>query len=203
MKRFSGVALLALPTLLVGAAHAATPVSAPATTPAPGSANAIIPLPLQPTVPAEQRSCAAKTASGLGYTMLRAATGPRPGPTDYVLVNYIGYLAANGQVFDQGQQSPLQVSGVISGFAEGLQMIGKGGIYRLCIPAAQGYGARATGPIPANSDLAFQIEVVDSKTVAEVEALRAAAQKAEAEQAPAQPAPAGQPAPATQPKSKP
>lgn len=173
-NRCSGAALLVLSTLLATAAHAAVPAAVA------GPANAIIPLPLQPIVPAQQRSCAAKTASGLGYTMLRPGTGARPGATDYVLVNYIGYLAANGQVFDQGQQSALQVSGVIAGFAEGLQMVGKGGIYRLCIPAAQGYGANATGPIPANSDLVFQIEVVDSRTVAEVEALRAAAQQAEA-----------------------
>lgn len=173
MNRLLGAALLAMPALLspvvAGAAFAA-----PAAAPAP--AGAIIPLPLQPIVPAIQRACAAKTASGLGYTMLRAAAGARAGATDYVLVNYIGYLAANGQVFDQGQQAPMQVNGVIPGFAEGLQLAGKGGIYRLCIPAAQGYGATATGPIPANSDLVFQIEVVDSKTSAEVDAIRAAAQ---------------------------
>lgn len=173
MNRLPGTALLAIPVLLAPfVSGAALAVPAPASVPS----SAIIALPLQPVVPTAQRSCTAKTASGLGYTMLRAATGARPGATDYVLVSYIGYLAANGQVFDQGQQTPMQVSGVIPGFAEGLQLVGKGGIYRLCIPAVQGYGATATGPIPANSDLVFQIEVVDSKTSAEVDAIRAAAQ---------------------------
>lgn len=141
-----------------------------AATPAP--AGGIIPLPLQPVVPAAQRTCSAKTATGLGYTALKPATGAKAGPTDYVLVNYIGYLATTGQVFDQAMTAPMQVSGVIPGFGEGLQQIPRGGIWRLCVPAALGYGAKETGPIPANSDLVFQVELLDSRTEAEVAAMR-------------------------------
>ncbi|MBB6504534.1 hypothetical protein F4693_001507 [Sphingomonas endophytica] len=43
------------------------------------------------------------------------------------------------------------------------------GVARFCIPAALGYGARASGPIPANADLVFQVELLDFKTKAEVE----------------------------------
>jgi len=89
-----------------------------------------------------------------------------------VLVNYIGYLATTGQVFDQAMTAPMQVSGVIPGFGEGLQQIPRGGIWRLCVPAALGYGAKETGPIPANSDLVFQVELLDSRTEAEVAAMR-------------------------------
>lgn len=136
------------------------------------SADGIIPLPLQPVVPANQRTCQAKTASGLGYTELRAASGPKAGPTDYVLVNYIGYLAATGQVFDQAMTTPMTIDGVIPGFGEGLKMIPRGAIWRFCIPAALGYGKAGAGPIPADSDLVFQVELVDSRTAAEVEAMR-------------------------------
>lgn len=132
----------------------------------------IIPLPLSPVLPEGQRVCTARTASGLGYTMLRAATGANPGEADIVLVNYIGYLAANGAVFDQGLKSALPVNSVIRGFSQGLQMMAKTGIERFCIPAAMGYGAQASGPIPANSDLVFQVELVDYKTAAEIEAMR-------------------------------
>lgn len=132
----------------------------------------IIALPLSPTLPAGQRLCAAKTASGLGYTMLRPATGPKPAEADFVLVNYIGYLATTGTVFDQGTQAAFPVNGVIPGFSEGLQMLAKTGIARFCIPAAMGYGAQDSGPIPANSDLVFQVELVDYRTAAEVEAMR-------------------------------
>ncbi len=134
--------------------------------------NAIIPLPLNPTISAEQRLCGAKTASGLGFTMLRPAQGPRPADTDYVLVNYIGYLAANGQVFDQGVGRAFPVGAVISGFSEGLKMTAKGSVARFCIPAALGYGSESSGPIPANSDLVFQVELLDYKSAAEVQAMQ-------------------------------
>ena len=157
--------------LTVGAATAAHAVGT-------NPDNAIIPLPLQPVVGAAQRTCSGKTASGLGFSELRTGTGPKVGATDYVLINYIGYLAANGQVFDQAMASPMQVNGVIPGFAEGLLLIPRGGVWRLCVPAALGYGKQDAGPIPANSALVFQIELVDSRTAAEVAAMRAAAQPA-------------------------
>jgi len=146
-------------------------VAADAAAPAP-AASPIIALPLQPIVPAAQRTCTMKTASGLGYSVLKAAEGPKAGSTDYVLVDYIGYLATTGAVFDQNQRSPLSVENVIPGFSEGLQLMPRGSVWRFCIPAAMGYGAQASGPIPANSDLVFQVELLDSKTVAEVAAMQ-------------------------------
>jgi FKBP-type peptidyl-prolyl cis-trans isomerase FkpA len=125
--------------------------------------NSIIPLPLNPVLPPAQRLCAAQTPSGLGYTMLRPASGTKPTQDDLVLVNYIGYLASSGAVFDQGMRSAFPVSGVIPGFSEGLRMMARTGVARFCIPAALGYGTRATGPIPANADLVFQVELVDYK----------------------------------------
>ena len=50
----------------------------------------------------------------------------------------------------------------------------KSGIARFCIPAAMGYGARESGPIPANSDLVFQVELMDFKTAAHLESIRKA-----------------------------
>lgn len=136
--------------------------------------NSIISLPLTPIVPAPQRLCAAKKPSGLGYTTLRQGQGATPAADDTVLVNYIGYLAATGAVFDQGMHSPLPANQVIPGFSQGLQMTSRNGVVRLCIPAALGYGAQESGPIPANSDLVFQVEVIDFKTAAEIEAMRKA-----------------------------
>ena len=181
---FLALALLAPPLLAGGAparrAHVAAPRPA-------GADNAIIPLPLNPIVPAAQRLCTARTPSGLGYTMLRPGSGAKPAADATVLVNYIGYLAATGAVFDQGMQSPMPVGGVIPGFSQGLQLMGRGGVVRLCIPAAMGYGAQATGPIPANSDLVFQVELLDFKTAAEMADLakqRAAQSSAQPEAAP-------------------
>ena len=66
----------------------------------------------------------------------------------------------------------MPVAGVIPGFSEGLKMMPLGATYRFCIPAALGYGAKPAGQIPANSDLVFQVELLDAKTEAEVEAMR-------------------------------
>lgn len=149
------------------------PAAAAAT---PKATTDIIALPLNPMLPPGQRLCAAKTATGLGYTMLRPAAGPMPNETDFVLVNYIGYLAATGAVFDQNTGSAFPVGGVIPGFSKGLQMMAKTGVARFCIPAAMGYGAEGSGPIPPNSDLVFQVELIDYKTAAEVEAMRKASE---------------------------
>jgi len=150
-----------------------------AATAAPSPAGAgIIPLPLNPIVPAAQRTCTAKTPTGLGYSVLRPGTGAKPTAEDTVLVNYIGYLATTGAAFDQSMQTPMPVGAVIPGFSQGLQLIGRGGVIRLCIPAALGYGARATGQIPANADLVFQVEMLDFKTAAEIAEMRKAAEAA-------------------------
>ena len=159
------LSLLATPLL----AAVAKPSHPPVVAPRPSSAdNAIIPLPLNPVVPAAQRLCGARTPSGLGYTILRPGVGAKPAADATVLVNYIGYLAATGAVFDQGTQTPMPVGEVIPGFSQGLQLLSKGGVVRLCIPSAMGYGAQASGPIPANSDLIFQVELLDFKTAAEM-----------------------------------
>lgn len=128
---------------------------------APKLVRTLIPLPLKQIIPAGQRVCNAKTVSGLGTLQLRPGAAVRPAASDGVKVNYIGFLAATGEVFDQGMGVEFPVQGVIPGFSEGLQTMGKGGVARLCIPAALGYGAKATGPIPANADLVFQVELVD------------------------------------------
>ncbi len=176
---------MTMPRTRIAPALAALLLAAPvpalaATTPAPTAESTIIKLPLQPQVGADLRMCSAKTASGLGYSVLKDGTGPKPGKTDFVLVNYIGYLATNGQVFDQNRNTPLSLTGVIPGFAEGLQLMPRGSVWRLCVPAALGYGPAGAGEsIPANSDLVFQIELADSKTAAEVDAIRKAHETAQ------------------------
>ena len=183
-KTFALLRLIApaLPLIAgVQPAFAAAPAAAPATTAAPAAApmvfepskaDDIIPLPLSPVVPAALRSCTAKTASGLGTMQLKAGQGAKPVKGDYVLVSYIGFRASNGAVFDQGVGAAFPVEGVIPGFSEGLQQMNKGSIARLCVPAALGYGDKGTGPIPPKSDLVFQVELIDFKSEAEIEALR-------------------------------
>lgn len=105
-------------------------------------------------------SCTVKTPEGLSYTVIKPGKGERPIAESKVTVNYKGMLTADGTEFDSGQAAQFPVGGVIPGFAQGLQLMQAGGSYRLCIPAALGYGAAGTGPIPANADLVFEVDLL-------------------------------------------
>lgn len=105
-------------------------------------------------------ACNVKTPEGLSYTVIKPGKGERPIAESTVTVNYKGMLTADGTEFDAGQDAQFPVGGVIPGFAQGLQLMQAGGSYRLCIPAALGYGAAGTGPIPANADLVFEVELL-------------------------------------------
>ncbi len=99
-----------------------------------------------------------------------AGTGPSPTDGDVALVKYEGKLA-DGTVFDQAEQAALPVASVVPGFSQGLKRMQRGGSYVLHIPAALGYGATASGPIPANSDLTFNVTLIEFKSEAEVRAM--------------------------------
>jgi FKBP-type peptidyl-prolyl cis-trans isomerase FkpA len=116
--------------------------------------------------------CKTVTASGLGISTVKAGKGAKPTDTDVVLVNYKGRLASDGKEFDAGQRVPFPVSGLVPGFTEGLKQMQKDGSYKLCIPAALGYGAQANERIPANSDLVFDVDLIDFKSMAEIQAMQ-------------------------------
>ena len=116
---------------------------------------------------------AART-QGVGVKMLTAGSGPSPTASDVVLVNYVGRFTS-GKEFDKGDRIPMDLETMLPGFREGLTKMQKGGKYRLTIPAEKGYGAAdkrnpQTGEvvIPANSDLEFDIELIDFKSREEV-----------------------------------
>jgi FKBP-type peptidyl-prolyl cis-trans isomerase len=111
------------------------------------------------------------TASGLQYKVLTAGKGgPKPTDSDVALVNYEGKLL-NGTTFDKSQQpTPMPVAaadektgrqGVVPGFSEALKLMSKGAKYRFWIKPSLAYGSKAAGPIPANSVLVFDLELLD------------------------------------------
>jgi FKBP-type peptidyl-prolyl cis-trans isomerase FkpA len=111
------------------------------------------------------------TSSGLHYKVVKAGTGEaHPTDADVVLVNYEGKLL-NGTTFDASQQpTPMRVAGVVPGFSEGLKLMTKGAKYRFWIRPSLGYGDKAPpgSTIPANSVLAFDVELLDWKSEAEL-----------------------------------
>lgn len=107
------------------------------------------------------------TASGLQYKAITEGTGTRPGPNDVVTVDYVGKLI-NGTEFDssykRGQPATFELSGVIPGWVEGLQLMKKGGTYEFYIPAKLAYGARGVPPvIGPNQALIFEVKLIDVK----------------------------------------
>jgi FKBP-type peptidyl-prolyl cis-trans isomerase FkpA len=110
-----------------------------------------------------------ETPSGLQYKVLTPSSETvRPSADDIALVMYKGSLT-NGAVFDQSEQPmPMEISGVVPGFSEALTLMARGAKYRVWIKPSLGYGDQATGPIPANSVLVFDIEMIDWKTRAEL-----------------------------------
>lgn len=112
-----------------------------------------------------------KTTSGLRIQTIKAGAGAKPTESDVVLVSYKGTLA-DGKEFDSNPRAAFPVQGLVPGFTEALKMMQRGGSYKLCIPPALGYGTQANERIPANSTLLFDVELIDFKSMAEVQALQ-------------------------------
>ncbi len=104
------------------------------------------------------------TDSGLEYEVLRAGDGPTPTADDQVVVHYRGTLT-DGTEFDssygRGTPATFDVSGLISGFSEALQLMAVGSHYRVTIPSELAYGAEGTGPIGPDETLIFEIELLE------------------------------------------
>ena len=113
-----------------------------------------------------------ETESGLQYVIEVEGTGMSPEATDTVEVNYEGRLI-DGTVFDssydRGESVKFPLNRVIKGWTEGLTYVKEGGKIRLFVPSEMGYGKRGTGPIPGNSVLIFDVELVKVYKAAPVE----------------------------------
>lgn len=100
---------------------------------------------------------------GLKIWDVQTGTGDAVTASSHLEVYYTGWLL-NGTKFDSARSpsSPASfaLTGLIQGWQEGLLGMKPGGIRRLYIPAALAYGASATGSIPANSDLVFELKLV-------------------------------------------
>jgi peptidylprolyl isomerase len=154
MDRFALVVVLVLIGLTASTGAQTPPTTAPATEPSTGPAA---------TQPAPQR---VTTPSGLTIVYIQPGTGTQQAAAgDIVSVHYTGKLA-DGTVFDSSYRRgepiefPLGSGRVIRGWDEGIAGMKVGEKRQLIIPPNLAYGSRQRGPIPANSTLTFDVELM-------------------------------------------
>ncbi len=98
----------------------------------------------------------------------KVGNGPIATSGNELTVHYVGTLS-DGQVFDSSRTrgTPFKFTlgggNVIRGWDEGLVGMRVGGVRKLVISPEYGYGSQAIGPIPPNSTLYFEVELLDAK----------------------------------------
>ena len=107
------------------------------------------------------------TPSGLKVKLLNKVddNAPKAVAGDTVVVHYTGTFT-DGKKFDSSfdRNEPIKFAlgkgMVIKGWEEGLLLLRKGEKAIMTIPSELGYGSMQRGPIPANSTLIFEVELV-------------------------------------------
>ena len=107
------------------------------------------------------------TESGLKYRIRRKSDGKKPGPKSLVTVHYRGWLDS-GDIFDTsygtgGRPAVFGIARVVTGWAEGLQLIGEGAMIELEIPGKLGYPNGQPPTIPPGATLHFTVELLEVK----------------------------------------
>lgn len=127
-----------------------------------------------PTTAPPLKGNAVTLKDGLKYVDIKTGDGPALKTGQTISANYTGWLASTCQKFDSsydahGSTPPGPISiqlaegNLIKGWVEGLAGMKAGGIRRLYLPPALAYGAQAQGPIPANSTLIFDVQLLSFK----------------------------------------
>ncbi|AXT21240.1 peptidylprolyl isomerase [Flavobacteriaceae bacterium AU392] len=121
--------------------------------------------------------------SGLAMIFTKESNGVTPKSTESVLINYAGYFE-DGRLFDtclkdvakkngqyneqrdkQNGYAPFpmiynETAGLVPGFREAMLNMKVGDKARVFIPSYLGYGPQGYGPIPPNTNLIFDLEIV-------------------------------------------
>ena len=101
---------------------------------------------------------------GIYYKVLETGDGKvSPTVRSIVSVHYRGTLI-DGKEFDNSYKrncpEAFRLCDVIDGWQIALQQMHVGDKWTIYIPSEMGYGSKASGPIPANSTLIFEVELL-------------------------------------------
>ena len=88
-----------------------------------------------------------------------AGNNEKPNLEDIIEVSYVGKLT-DGSVFDMTDNYRTALNTLIAGWQVGMTEIGIGGSCTLIIPPEMGYGTSQRGPIPPDSVLIFDVELI-------------------------------------------
>jgi FKBP-type peptidyl-prolyl cis-trans isomerase len=113
-------------------------------------------------------ACGGDTPTGPSSVVVEdlvVGTGATAATGNTVTVNYVGRLQNGTQFdssYDRGQPYTFRLGAgqVIAGWDQGVPGMKVGGKRRLTIPPSLAYGSQGYGPIPPNSTLVFEIELL-------------------------------------------
>jgi len=115
-------------------------------------------------------------AQNVDIKTVKQGTGEPVQKRQLVKVHYTGWLMDSTK-FDSSRErgEPLEfvlgADQVIKGWDIGIEGMKPGEIRRLKIPAVLAYGSNAVGPIPSNSDLLFEVELLSAQKALEPDTL--------------------------------
>ena len=107
-------------------------------------------------------------ATKLKVEDIKEGTGEAVKKGDTIVIHYVGTLE-NGEKFDSSVdrgtpfETQIGMGNVIQGWDEGVIGMKTGGKRKLTIPPDMGYGDQATGSIPPNSTLIFELDLLEIK----------------------------------------
>lgn len=122
------------------------------------------------SMPTDNLETSESQITDLSTSQVQAATDDSSAavqPGDNITVNYKGWLASDGTIFDQSFNRGddgftfTVGQGVIEGWSEGVVGMKQGEIRRLKIPYMKAYGEEGRPPtIPEKADLIFDVELI-------------------------------------------
>ena len=108
----------------------------------------------------ENNITAQETDTGLFYRIIVEGNGNKPVLGNAVTVDYSGYFR-NGCGFDSNNAISFDLLNLITGWQQGIPLIGVCGAIQLFLIPELGYGAEPPPGIPATEPLIFDINLLD------------------------------------------